>query len=88
MITTHGAQLPHSAAKLKFRVYQLDFIGAFLQAVARNRVFTMLPVEWKELFPELAEWFGKPLLLLKSLYGQTDSGKNWDLDQSELIAHQ
>ena len=73
------------AAKLKCRVYQLDFIGAFLQAVARNRVFTMLPVEWKELFPELAEWFGIPLLLLKSLYGQTDSGKNWDLDQGEWL---
>ena len=73
------------AARKKCRVYQLDFIGAFLQAKARNRVFTMLPAEWKEFFPDLAEWFGVPLLLLKSLYGQTDSSKNWDLDQSEWL---
>ena len=46
------------AAHLKCRIYQLDFIGAFLQAVARNRVFRMLPIEWKDLFPNLAEWFG------------------------------
>ena len=71
------------AAKKKCRIYQLDFIGAFLQAKARNRVFTMLPAEWKEFFPDLAEWFGVPLLLLKSLYDQTDSSKNWDLDQSK-----
>ena len=45
----------------------------------------MLPTEWKQFFPELEEWFGTPLLLLKSLYGQTDSSKNWDLDQSEWL---
>ena len=73
------------AAHLKCWIYQLDFIGAFLQAVARNQVFTMLPMEWKKLFPDLAKWFGFPLLLLKSLYGQTDSSKNWDQDQSEWL---
>ena len=36
------------AAHHKCRVYQLDYIGAFLQAIARGRVITMLPTEWKE----------------------------------------
>ena len=60
----------------KCRIYQLDFIGAFLHAIARNRVFTILPNEWRELFPELADWFGVPLRLLKSIYGSVDSSRN------------
>ena len=66
------------AARLKCRIYQLDFVGAFLQAKAKNRVFTILPAEWKEFYPDLAEWFGTPLRLLKSIYGSTDSMRNWD----------
>ena len=73
------------AARFKCRVFQLDFIGAFLQAEARNRVFTVLPKEWAEEFPDLAEWFGKPLRLLKSLYGQVDASKNWDDDLSDWL---
>ena len=38
----------------------------------------MLPTEWKELFPDLAPWFGIPLRLLKSIYGSTDAARNWD----------
>ena len=48
-------------------IYHIDFIGAFLHALARNRTFTKLPKEWKELLPDLSEWFDVPLLLLKSL---------------------
>ena len=66
------------AAWKKCRIYQLNFIGAFLHAIARNRVFTILPNEWRELFPELADWFGVPLRLLKSIYGSIDSSHNWD----------
>ena len=73
------------AAYFMCRVFQLDFIGAFLQAEARNRVFTILPKEWAEEFPDLAEWFGRPLRLLKSLYGQVDASKNWDDDLSDWL---
>ena len=76
------------AAHHKCRVYQLDYIGAFLQAIARGRVITMLPTEWKEFFPDLAEYFGVPLLLLKSLYGQIQSSKNWDETQSDWLINE
>jgi len=62
----------------KQRVYQLDFVAAFLQSKAIGRKFTSLPAEWAELFPDLTEWFGKPLLLLKSLYGDTIANLAWD----------
>ena len=73
------------AARLMCRIWQLDFIGAFLQAQARNRVFTTLPKDWAKWFPHLSEWFGKPLLLLKSLYGSVDASKNWDDDLSDWL---
>ena len=73
------------AAHHKCRVYQLDYIGAFLQADAQSRVITILPAEWKEFFPDLAEYFGVPLLILKSLYGQKDSMSNWDQKQSQWL---
>ena len=73
------------AAHYKCRVHQLDFIGAFLQAIAKNRTFTTLPTEWKELFPDLADWFGTPLKLLKSIYGSTDSTCKWDDTLSDFL---
>ena len=75
------------AAQFKCRIYQLDFVGAFLQSQARNRISTILPAEWKEAFPDLAEWFGIPLLLLKSLYGSIDASKNWDDELSDWLTH-
>ena len=48
-----------------------------------NDFLTTLPKEWKELYPDLAEWFGIPLLLLKLIYGSTDSARNWD----DTLAH-
>ena len=57
----------------KCRIYHLDFIGVFLYAIACSRVFTILPKEWRELFPELADWFGVLLRLLESIYGSIDS---------------
>ena len=56
-----------NACRRRARVYQLDFIGAFLQAYAQCTTYTMLPKEWTELIPELAEWFGVPLRLNKAL---------------------
>jgi hypothetical protein len=58
--------------------FQLDFVGAILQSYAVDRTVTTLPNAWSELFPELSEWFGVPLLCLKSLYGGQYCNKSWD----------
>ena len=63
------------AAKHKARVHQLYFIGAFLQAKLNNRVFVKLDIRYTDYFPEYAQYFGRALILLKSMYGMTNSGK-------------
>ena len=63
------------AEKHKARVHQLDFIGAFLQAKVKNRVFIKLDMRYADYFPEYAQYFGRALKLLKSMYGVTNSGK-------------
>jgi hypothetical protein len=73
------------AVEYKARIFQLDYVAAFLQAKALGRKFTRLPAEWKELFPDLAEWFGKPLLLKRSLYGDTVANLAWDETQNEFL---
>ena len=62
-------------AKHKSRVHQLGFIGAFLQANVKNRVFVKLDMRYADYFPEYAQYFGRALKLLKSMYGMTKSGK-------------
>ena len=62
------------AAKYKARVYQLDFIVAFLQAKVKNRVFVKLDMRYAAYFPEYAHYFGRTLKLLESMYGMTNSG--------------
>ena len=63
------------AAKHKAIVHQLDFIGAFLQTNVKNRVFVKLDMRYAAYFPEYSQYFGRPLNLLKSMYGMTNSGK-------------
>ena len=63
------------AAKHKARVHQLDFIGSFLQAKVKNRVFVKLDIRYADYFPEYAQYFGRVLKLLKSMYGMKNSGK-------------
>ena len=63
------------AAKHKARVHQLDFIGAFLQANVKNRVFVKLDMRYEVYFPEYTQYFGRALKLLKSMFGMTNSGK-------------
>ena len=63
------------AAKHKARVHQFYFIGVFLQAKVKNRVFVKLDSRYKYYFPEYASYFGRALRLLKSMYGMTNSGK-------------
>ena len=63
------------AAKHKTRVHQLDFIGAFLQAKVKNRVFVKLYIRYKDYFTECSKYFGRALRLLKFMYSMTKSGK-------------
>ena len=63
------------AAKHKARVNELYFIGVLLQAKANNRVFVKLDMRYTDYFPEYANYFGRSLRILKSLYGMTNSGK-------------
>ena len=53
------------AAKHKARFHHLDFIGAFLQAKVKNRVFLKLDMRYTDYFPEYAQYFGKALKFAK-----------------------
>jgi len=55
------------AARLKVRVRQLDFIGAYLQSKARGRIFVRTPAVYGELWPEFRAYSGCPLRLLQSM---------------------
>ena len=63
------------ATKHKAKVHHLDFIGSFLQAKVKNRVFVKLYSTYTDYFQEYAKYFGRALRLLKSVYGMTNSGK-------------
>jgi hypothetical protein len=63
------------ASRTKARVKQLDFVGAFLQAKTRSRVFVSIPAIYGVLFPEYKEYCGRPVHLAKSMYGMSLSGK-------------
>ena len=54
------------AAKHKSKVYQLDFIGAFLQAKAKNRVFLKLDIRYTYYFPEYEKVLWKSLEIVKA----------------------
>ena len=61
-------------AKHQARVHQLDFIGEFLQAKVKNRVFVKLDSRYADYFPEYSNYFEGALRLLKSMYGMTNYG--------------
>jgi hypothetical protein len=73
------------AARLKVRVRQMDFIGAFLQAKVRSRVFIKMPAVYGEIFPEFKEYCGVPVRLIKSMYGMSLSGKYWYQELQEWL---
>ena len=73
------------SAKHKVRVPQLDFIGAFLQAKVKNRVFVKLDMRYAYYFTEYAQYFGRALKLFKSMYGMTNSGKLYADELTEWL---
>jgi hypothetical protein len=71
------------AAECRQRVYQLDFVAAFI-----GRKFIKFPSEWKELlsnYPELHQWIDMPLRLKKSLYGDRVANLARDETQSKWL---
>ena len=56
-------------------MHKLDFIGAYLQAKFKNRVFAKLDCRYAEYFTEYSSYFGRSLRLLKYMYVMTNSGK-------------
>ena len=67
------------------------FVGEFLQADVKHRVFVKLDSRYGEYFPEYYNYFGRSLRLKKSMYGMTNSGNlfayeiiNWMIDESGL----
>ena len=48
------------AAKLKARVHQLDFIGAFLQDKVKNRVFVKLDMRYADIFQNIHNTLEEP----------------------------
>ena len=73
------------ASRLRCRVCQLDFVGAFLQAKPWSRIFVTIPKIFGILFPEYAKYCGSPVRLSMSMYGMTLSGKYWYLDLLEYL---
>ena len=59
------------------KVYQLDFIQAFIQSDTTRRIFVTLDKEYKMFCPEMEPHLGRPLKLEKCLYGANFSGKSW-----------
>ena len=73
------------AANHKARVHQLDFIGAFLKAKIKNRVFLKLDSRYADYFPEYPNYFGRDLRLLKSIYGMTNCGNLFSDELTEWL---
>ena len=48
------------AAEHKARVHQLYFIGTFLQAKVKNRLFVKLDIRYTDYFPSYAKYFEEP----------------------------
>ena len=73
------------AAKQRGTVHQLYFIGSFLQAKVKNRVFVKLDIRYIDYFPEYAHYFGRALRLLKSMYGMSNSGNRFAEELTEWV---
>ena len=50
-------------------------IGSFLQTKVENRVFVKLGSRYAYNFTEYSSYLGRALIILKYMYGMTNSGK-------------
>ena len=60
-------------------------MGAFLQTPVRSKFFFSLSSEYLEIYPEYAQYFGRPLKLLKSCYRMIFSNKWWFIVLQEYL---
>ena len=58
--------------KSKARVHQLYFIGSFLQAKIKNRVFVKFDSRYADYFPKYSSYCGRAFILLKYMFGMTN----------------
>ena len=65
--------------------YRSHFIGVFLKSTVKNRVFVKLDMRCADYFTEYAQYFGRALKLLKSMYGMTNSGKRFADELTEWL---
>ena len=56
-----------------------------MQAKVKNIVFVELDIRYTDYFPEYAKYFGRDLILLKSMYGMTNSGKLFANESTECL---
>ena len=73
------------AARHKARVKQLDFIGAFLQAKAKSRVFVRLDAKYADFFPDYRQYLRRPLRLVRLMYGMTINRKLFADDLTDWL---
>jgi len=73
------------ASRLKVRVKQLDFVGAFLQVKMHTRMFVTILKIFVILFPEYQWCMGKPVRLRMLMYGTTLCGKYWYLNLLDYL---
>ena len=76
------------ADKHKARVYQMDFIGAFLQANVKHRVFVELDSRYGEYFPDYINYFGILFRINKSMYGINNSGNIFDDELTNCLIYE
>jgi hypothetical protein len=55
------------------------------QTNVRGRIFVTLPKVYGDIWPDFKDYCGRPLRLVKSMYGMTFSGKYWYLDLKDWL---
>ena len=73
------------ASKCVTKIYQLDFIGVFLQAPLQSTTYVILPKFLAVILPEYAQYFGVPLWLINIMYSMSICGNNWFEELREWI---
>ena len=73
------------AFKHKTIVHKLDFVGVILQGKVNNRVFVNLDSIYADYNPSYSSYFGRDLILLKSVYVMNNSGKLFSDELTEWL---
>ena len=76
------------AARDGNRIFQIDFVAAFLQARVDRRIFVKMPASWGKVLPKFSPYFGRPLLLKRALYGLTSAGRLFSQDLYEWLIYE